>query len=326
MNIPTKLKKGSHIRIIAPSRSMSMLGAESKQEAIKKLEDFCFKLSYAKHVDETDEFISSSVESRISDIHDAFADKTVDGILTVIGGYNSNQLLRSIDYDLLTKNPKILCGFSDITAIGNAITAKSNFITYTGPHFSSWAIRHGFEYSIEYFKKCCMSNEPYELVPSDVWSDDLWFINQEKRDFIKNEGHWVLNEGSAKGRTVGSHARCLSALQGTDFWPGFKDTILLMEEDSETSPQLFDRILQSFIHLPDFSGVKGIIIGRFQKESKMTKELLTKIIHTKPELKNIPIIGNIDMGHTLPLATLPIGGEVEMSANGSKSKILVTIH
>ena len=326
MNIPKKLAKGSHIRVISPSRSMGLLSEVSKQEAVKKLEDFGFKLSFGKHVDEKDEFNSSSVASRVEDIHDAFSDKAVDGILTVIGGYNSNQLLSYLDYDLISKNPKILCGFSDITAIGNAITAKSNFITYTGPHFSSWAIKHGFEYSIEYFMKCCMSDEPYELVASDVWSDDPWFIDQEKRDFIKSEGYWVMNAGTAKGQTIGSHGRCLSALQGTQYWPGFKDSILLMEEDTETSPALFDRILQSFIHLPDFGGVKGILIGRFQKDSKMTSELLAKIIKTKPELNNVPVIANVNFGHTLPLATLPIGGEIEISTTAENPKIVVTKH
>ena len=305
---------------------MGLLTLNSRNAATERLEKNGFKVSFGKHIDEKDEFYSSSVASRVEDIHDAFQDKTVDGILTVIGGYNSNQLLSYIDYGLLAKNPKVLCGFSDITAISNAITAKSNFITYTGPHFSSWAIKHGFEYSIDYFMKCCASDTPYELFASDVWSDDPWFTNQEKRNFIKNEGYWVMNQGNAKGRTIGSHGRCLSALQGTQYWPRFKDTILLIEEDAETSPALFDRILQSFIHLPDFPGVKGIIIGRFQKNSKMTKKLLAKIISTKPELKNIPIIGNANLGHTLPSATLPIGGEVEIFATGEEVRIVVITH
>ena len=273
-----------------------------------------------------DEFSSSSVASRIADIHEAFSDASVDGILTVIGGYNSNQLLKHLDYDLLAKNPKILCGFSDVTALGNAIMAKSKFITYTGPHFSSWAIKYGFDYSIEYFKKCCMSNEPYELIASDVWSDDPWFVNQEDRDFLKNEGYWIINPGIGQGRSVGSHTRCLSALQGTEFWPGLNNSILLLEEDFETNPQLFDRLLQSFIHLPDFKGVKGILVGRFQRNSEMTRELLTKIISTKPEIANIPVIANVNFGHTLPLATLPIGGELKIMADAGGARIFVMSH
>jgi muramoyltetrapeptide carboxypeptidase LdcA involved in peptidoglycan recycling len=326
MNIPNKLKKGSHIRVIAPSRSMGLLSDEVKKAAISRFNKKGFRLSFGKHVDETDEFYSSSIKSRIEDLHEAFSDTDVDGILTVIGGYNSNQMLKYIDYDLLAKNPKIFCGFSDVTAIANAITTKSNFITYTGPHFSSWAIKYGFEYSIDNFIKCCMSDESFELFPSSEWSDDPWYMDQEKREFIKNEGYWTINSGKAKGRTVGSHVRCLSALQGTEYWPNLENTILLLEEDAETNPPLFDRLLQSLIQLPDFSGVKGIIIGRFQKDSKMTKEKLHKIIKEKPELDSIPIVANVNFGHTLPLATLPIGGEIEIEVSENKAKIVILKH
>ena len=153
---PIKLKPGGHIRVIAPVRSLKLLSESSKQEAINRLERAGFKISFAKNVNEIDEFNSSSVESRIEDLHEAFSDKKVDAILTVIGGYNSNQLLQYLDYNLIAKNPKIICGFSDVTALNNAITAKTGMITYIGPHFSSWGMKHGFEYSEEFFKKCCM--------------------------------------------------------------------------------------------------------------------------------------------------------------------------
>src|SRR3990167_6612512 len=98
MNIPKKLTKGAHIRIIAQAGSMGLLTLNSRNAATERLEKNGFKVSFGKHIDENDEFYSSSVASRVEDIHDAFQDKTVDGILTVIGGYNSNQLLSYIDY------------------------------------------------------------------------------------------------------------------------------------------------------------------------------------------------------------------------------------
>jgi len=323
---PRKIKKGAHIRIIAPARSLKLLSETTIKEACDRLEGFGFKLSFGKHVSEIDEFNSSSIESRIEDLHDAFADKTVDAILTVIGGYNSNQLLQYIDYELIAQNPKIICGFSDVTVLANAITAKTGMITYLGPHFSSWGMKYGFEYSLENFAKCCMEEIPFDLLPSKEWSDDPWYIDQEKRDFITNDGYWILNPGHAIGRVVGGHVRCLNALQGTQYWPGLDDTILILEEDAEISPPLFDRQLQSLVHQLDFNGVKGILIGRFQKETKMTREILEKIISTKPELKNLPIIANIDFGHTTPLATLPVGGSLEIMAMADNVKIRVIEH
>jgi muramoyltetrapeptide carboxypeptidase LdcA involved in peptidoglycan recycling len=325
MQVPKKLKKGDHIRVIAPSRSMGLLSDDVKKTAIERLEAYGFKLSFGKNVDETDEFLSSSISSRVDDLHEAFADKNVDGILTVIGGYNSNQMLDYIDYELLKNNPKVFCGFSDITAIANAITTKSDFITYSGPHFSSWAIKKGFEYSVEYFEKCCMNENSFDLLPSDKWSDDPWYLDQENRDFMDNEGHWIIQGGASEGKTIGSHARCLSALQGTQYWPDLKDSILFIEEDAETNIQVFDRLVQSYIQLPGFSGVKGILIGRFQKGSKVTREILTEVIKSKKELQDLPVIANVNFGHALPIATLPIGGQISIDTSKSNA-ITVTQH
>ena len=323
---PKKLKIGDHIRVIAPSRSMGILSDKTKQEAIDNLEKAGFKLSFGKNVYETDEFNSSSIESRIEDLHEAFLDKSVDAILTVIGGYNSNQLLEYIDYNIIAENPKIICGFSDITALANAITAKTGMITYIGPHYSTWAMKKGFDYSADNFFRCCLNNDAFDLSSSKEWSDDAWYINQENRNFIKNTGYWVLNKGYAFGRIIGGHVRCLNALQGTEYWPSLDDSILILEEDEEINPQLFDRELQSLIHQKDFSGVKGILIGRFQKETKMTKDLLIKIINTKKQLENIPIIANVDFGHTAPLVTWPIGGSLEIFADENDFRIRVIEH
>ena len=324
--IPKKIAKGSHIRVIALSRSMSLLSQEVIDIATKRLTNFGFIVSFGKNVYEKDEFMSSSVESRIQDLHEAFVDDTIDAIFTVIGGYNCNQLLSYIDYNLIKTNPKILCGFSDITAVANAITVMTGMITYTGPHYSSWAMLKGFDYSIENFEKCLMQKDSYFLTPSKDWSDDPWFLDQENRQMIQNEGYWVINEGQEIGKTVGAHFRCLGALQGTKYMPKLQDSIILLEEDEEINPQIFDRQLQSLIHQEDFSGVKGILIGRFQKNSNMTRNLLQEIISKKTELKNIPIIANVNFGHTTPTSTLPIGGVVEIISKGKIATIKVIEH
>jgi muramoyltetrapeptide carboxypeptidase LdcA involved in peptidoglycan recycling len=323
---PKKLKKGDHIRVIAPVRSMAIIGDDCKKIAIERFKKLGLKISFGKHIDEIDEFNSSSIESRIDDLHNAFSDNEVDAIFTVIGGYNSNQLLQYIDYGLVAENPKIICGFSDVAVLANALTAKTGMITYLGPHFSSWGMKLGFEHSLEYFIKCCMENSSFNIIPSKDWSDDLWFMDQEKREFIKNNGFWIMNEGHAVGRIVGGHVRCINALQGTDYWPNLEDSILILEEDEEINPSLFDRQLQSLIHQSDFSGVRGILIGRFQKKTNMTKDLLHKIISTKKELKSIPVIANLDIGHTTPQIIIPVGGSMEIFANSDNYKIKIIEH
>lgn len=306
--IPSKLQRGDLVRVIAPSRSLQLISEETKQIANKRFEDMGLTLSFGKHVNEIDDFASSSIESRIEDLHGAFADKSVKAIVTVIGGFNSNQLFRSIDWNLIKNNPKILCGYSDITALNNAIYAKTGLVTYSGPHYSTFGQKLHFDYSLEYFKKCLLSNEPFELQPSKEWSDDAWYMDQDKRELVSNEGYLVIHEGEAGGTIVGANLCTFNLLHGTEYMPSLQDSILFIEDDYESVPHTFDRDLQSLIHQPGFEGVKGIVIGRFQKASKMTNSLLKQIIETKRELKNLPVIANVDFGHSDPKITFPVGG------------------
>ena len=150
-----------------------------------------FKLSFGKHIEEKDEFLSSSIASRLEDFHEAFRDKNVRAVITVIGGFNSNQLLRYLDWNLIKNNPKIFCGFSDITVLNNAIYAKTGLVSYSGPHYSSFGQELYFDYTLDYFKKCLFFEEPFEISPSKQWSDDAWYINQKERNLIKNNGFWL---------------------------------------------------------------------------------------------------------------------------------------
>ena len=151
-----------------------------------------------------------------------------------------------------------------------------------------------------------------ELLPSKEWSDDPWYRDQQNREFIKNEGFWQIQKGSAEGTIIGGNL-CTYILQlGTPFCPKFeKNTILFIEDDELSDLPTFDRNLQALINQEDFKNVKGLIIGRFQKGSKITRESLEFILN-KAELKNMPIIANIDMGHTTPIATIPLGGQARI--------------
>lgn len=116
---PNKLKNGDEVRIVAPSMSLSTIEPENIDLATQKLESLGLKVTFGKHVYENDIFLSSSIQSRIDDLHQAFLDENVKGILAVRGGSNANQLLKYLDYDLIKQNPKVFCGYSDITALQN---------------------------------------------------------------------------------------------------------------------------------------------------------------------------------------------------------------
>ncbi|MGM9989034.1 MAG: S66 peptidase family protein [Bacillaceae bacterium] len=327
--IPVKLKRGDEIRVIAPSRSMGILSEDTIQIACNRLEENGFRISFSKHCKEIDEFYSSSVEARVADLHEAFLDTNVKGILTVIGGFNSNQLLRHLDYELIRNNPKIICGYSDITALANAIYTKTGLVTYSGPHFSTFGMKHGFEYTQTYFDNCLLQQQPFDVAISTQWSDDVWYINQEEREYIPNDGYTILNEGKATGTIIGGNLCTLNLLQGTSYMPSLENSILFLEDDDlvgDLFPIEFDRNLQSLIHTDGFEGVKGIVIGRCQKVCEITKTKLEKIIHTKKELRYIPVIYGADFGHTSPMITFPIGGTAEITAENGVVAIKIVEH
>ncbi|CAH1058946.1 S66 family peptidase [Paenibacillus pseudetheri] len=321
---PNKLKPGDELRIISPARSLSLIAAEQRKIAKEQLQKLGFRISFSVNSFEKDDFVSSSIESRVEDLHEAFLDPNVKGILTTIGGFNSNQLLRFIDYSIIAGHPKRLCGYSDITALSNAIYAKTGLVTYSGPHFSSFAMLHDNEYTTEYFRKLMMDNKEIVVKPSKHWSDDEWYRDQENRVFIRNEGPFIINDGEAKGTIIGGNLCTLNLLQGTEYMPSLKNSILFLEDDYESSPATFDRDLQSLIHQPDFQHVKGLVIGRFQQGSRMTKNLLIKIITSKEELSDIPVIADVDFGHTSPMITFPVGGQASLRAYGVRVELRIS--
>ncbi len=213
MLIPKKLQPGDEIRVIAPSRSLSIISEENIILATEKLQQLGLRVSFSQHCKECDIFSSSSIQSRVDDIHTAFSDKNVAAIFTAIGGFNVNQILPYLDYELIKSNPKILCGYSDITALTNAMTAKTGLVTYSGPHFSTWGMKKEFEYNLEYFKKCLMDESMLDIIPSQTWSDDAWFIDQENRDIRENSGFIVMNHGEAEGKIIGGNLCTLNLLQ-----------------------------------------------------------------------------------------------------------------
>ncbi len=324
-----KLKKNDTIRVIAPALSLSIIGDTNIELAKQRLENQGYTISFAEHCFEKDHFNSSSIQSRIRDIHAAFYDKQVQAILTAIGGFNSNQLLPFIDFELIKQNPKILCGFSDITALANAIFARTGLVTYSGLHFSTFAMQKEFEYNQEYFDKCLVNCEPYEVIASPSFSDDAWYIHQEQRKILPNHGFWSINHGTASGTIVGGNLSTLALLFGTKYMPSLKDTIVFLEDDELTKEDTgvtFDDKLHSLMQQPDADCIRGIVIGRFQLQSEISRDKIEFMIRSNPKLTHIPIIANVDFGHTNPLVTFPIGGTARISVEEDSVTIVISEH
>ncbi len=318
-----RLKPGDEIRVIAPSASMAIVKEKQLEIAENRMKQLGFQVTYARNVHNHDEFYSTSIEDRIQDLHEAFRAPKVKAILTAIGGYNANQLLHKIDYEIIRENPKIFCGYGDTTALNLAIYQKTGLVTYSGPHFSTFGVKHGIEYTMEMFLNAVTNDAPYEIYPSSHWSDDPWYKDQEDREWVQQDEYLVIQTGETEGRLVGGNLSTLNLLQGTNNMPSLKDAILFIEEDSESHPQDFERKLQSLLQQSDAKDIKAILIGRAQKEANMTEQALRKIIATKSEIVHLPIIANVNFGHVHPMATLPIGARATVAAAANDCEIFV---
>ena len=311
------------MRVIAPSCSLAMIGEENRRIADERFADLGLRLSFGRHVEECDEFTSSAIESRVADLHDAFADPGVRAILTVIGGYNANQLLPSIDWDLIAANPKVFCGYSDITALSCAMLARAGLVTFSGPHYSTFGMRRHFDQTLAWFVAAVMTGQSFAVDPAVTWSDDAWFLDQENRDIRPNDGFWVMAEGQAEDRLVGGNLCTFNLLQGTEYMPDLTDTIVFVEDDVESSVATFDRDLTSLTQQTGFGGVRGLLIGRFQRAMGLSRDTLRSILASKRELVGIPVVANLDFGHTDPLLTLPVGGDAGIDARDDLAGVTI---
>lgn len=304
-----KLKKGDHIRVVSPSSSIQSIGGfEANLVAKETLEELGFDLSFSSNYFERDLFDSASIASRVEDLHEAFADESVDAILATIGGYNSNELLPYLNYDLIAQNPKIFCGYSDTTALLNAIYAKTSMQTYMGPSYSSFKMKEGQAYQTEAWLRA-VTQDNYDLVPSQEWSSDPWYDPTQPRHFMPTE--WkVYNPGQASGIAIGGNLSTFALLRGTPYAPQVENYVLFVEEAEGYPPEHFLRELAALLQA--YPNPQAVIIGRFPKECQMTEDLLLAILDKHPILQTLPVLYDVDFAHTQPLFTITIGGQVTL--------------
>lgn len=304
-----RLKIGDHIRVVSPSSSIERIGGFEANVAVKeKLEALGFRLSFSEHYFENDIFDSAPIASRVADLEAAFANETVDAILTTIGGFNCNELLPYLDFDLIAQNSKIFCGYSDTTALLNAIYAKTGMQTYMGPAYSSFKMEQGQQYQTTSWLNA-VTQDTYQLTPSLEWSSDAWYLPNAPRTFYPTE--WkVYNPGQASGIAIGGNISTLNLLTGTEFAPRPDKYVLFLEEAEDDDYLIIARHLTALLQA--YPNPQAVVFGRFPKETKLTEEILLTILDKHPILKKVPVLYDLDFAHTQPLFTITIGGQVEI--------------
>jgi muramoyltetrapeptide carboxypeptidase len=233
----------------------------------------------------------------------------------------SNQLLKHIDFDIVKKNPKIFCGYSDISVLHYAFHKKSRLITFYGPaamtQFGDYP--RLLHHTVEYFLKAVCNNKPISTIsPSKEWTDE--FLDWSKKLDIKrarrmrpNKGFEWLSEGKAKGPIIGGCLSSIIHLRGTDFWPSHKGCIMFLETPEGQDPSKGEPLSNIDSYLTDlelsgvFDEIKGLIFGRaFGYSEEDTNKLKSILINVGDEY-SFPILYGADIGHTDPMITIPLG-------------------
>lgn len=295
---PTRLKKGDTIGLISPASSPDDLS--KVEESTKYFEKLGYKVKVGKNVGNYLGYLAGTDDKRLEDLHSMFSDKTVKAIMCLRGGYGAFRLLDKINYKMIQKNPKIFVGYSEITALQNAIFSKTGLITFAGPMPAVDFVNNISPFTEEWFWKVVTSNKKIGKVK---------YPENSKMPFI--------NKGTADARILGGNLAVFSSMLGTDFFPDLKDKILLLE-DIDEKPYKIDRMLNQLRLAKVFKGLKGVILGRFvecyeQDPNKKTLSLGEVIEHYFKVLK-IPTIYTFPHGHIKDFITIPIGLKIGLNA------------
>lgn len=293
MIIPKKLKKGDIIGVVAPSNPITGENIEEIRKAKEIVEKDGFKVKFSKNLFSNTNGYSSTAKEKAEDINRMFADKEVKMIWCAKGGENSNTTFEYLDYDLIGKNSKIICGYSDITSLTNIITQKTGLVTFNGTNFKTIATDET-SYSYE------------EAIKRFV--DGSLEVGKE------NEKYQTIIPGVAEGNLIGGNLSLIRGLVAGKYKIDFMDKILFIEElGFETGPSLVSNYLAYMKQNGVFEQIKGIWIGNYEHESGITLEkILQDIIGDK---YNKPIIKSNNFGHVETKTVIPIGTKAKIDTN-----------
>ena len=300
---PKRLKAGDTIGLVCPAAPA--FNRETVQVAVESMQALGFKVKMGKNIWKRYGYLAGTDEERAGDINDMFADTTVSGILCVHGGWGCARLLPLLNYDLIRKNPKVIVGYSDVTALLLGIHAQTGLVTFHGPVGSStWN-----DFSVKYFKKVFMEAEKVKYENPTAKGDNLTQVD----DRIN-----TINKGVARGKLLGGNLTVLCHILGSKYTPDFKNTIIFCE-DVEEQPYSVDRMINHLKLCGAFEAMNGFVFGKCTKcepgsgsYGSLTLEDLWED-HIKPTKK--PAFTGAMIGHINNKFTIPIGIEAEINAD-----------
>ncbi|NLZ47967.1 MAG: LD-carboxypeptidase [Clostridiales bacterium] len=328
MSYVPKLKIGDNIGIFSPSSPITCSCPKRFERAKKYLQDKGFKIIEGNLTGKHDFYRSGNIQERAEELNELIRNPKVRCIMSTIGGMNSNSILPYIDYESFKKDPKIIIGYSDVTAILLAIYAQTGISTYYGPALvaSFGELPPFVDYTYKYFKEITMDDTktPHVLDMPKYWTDE--YINWETQDRSKekHENSWItVYDGVARGRIIGGNLNTMAGIWGSKYMPEIKEGDILFIEDSLKNIATIERSFSLLKLNGVFDKVSGIILGKHElfddlNTGRKPYEVLLEVLGDK----KLPFIADFDCCHTHPMFTLPIGATIELNATEKKVSII----
>jgi len=300
MIIPERLKKGDTIGVVAPSDPVIGKSIEEIKRAKTKIEALGFKVAFSEHLFSNTNGYSASPQEKAQDINQMFKNKEIKMIWCAKGGENSNTIFEYLDYETIKQNPKIICGYSDITSITNMIAERAGLITYNGTNFKTIATDET-DFSLQEIVK--------RLVEGNT-------------ELGKREDYTVLREGVAEGRLIGGNLCLTHGMVCGKYSIDFTGKILFIEElGFETDPALASNFLYYMKQNGVFEKINGLWIGNYEHETGIPLEKI--VLEVLRNQYSFPIIKSNNFGHIEQKIVIPIGTKAKITTNEPKKITLL---
>lgn len=288
---PRRLKRGDVIGLITPG---SYITDTALEKAVSNLEALGFRVKLGQNIRARHGFVAGTDEQRLSDLHDMFSDQEVAGIWCARGGYGCSRLLPMLDYKLIRRHAKVLIGYSDITALIQAIHQQTGLVGFHGPVAASDMT----DYTAHYFSEVVMEGRaPLVISRPGVSAAD------------ETNPSFVIREGQCRGVLAGGNLSLLAALSGTPYALDATHKLLFVEEVGE-APYRIDRMLTQLKQSTDIKAASGLAFGIFSDceatdpESSLS---LRQTLEGQIAGLGIPSDYGHQIGHIADLCTLPVG-------------------
>ncbi len=314
---PKALQPGDTIMFVAPAGD---LNRERTELAIKTLRDLGYEVRVPDDLYRKLSYLAGDDETRAAELMRAFTDPEVDAVFPGTGGYGVTRMLDLLDYDVIAENPKILIGFSDITALHIAIHQRTGLVTFHTPN-PLWGL--GSDNGLhplagKYFWRTLLASE-YEDTETPGFAYDFTGYD-DVEPVVK------LTSGKATGRMIGGNLSLVAAMMGTPFEIETEGKILFLEDVGE-APYRVDRMLRQLESGGKLDNLAGAVMGYFTRRSRdddpdegeWTQD---DIIRQYFEDRDYPVLMRVPVGHVRWNTTFPVGGLVEIDADAGTLKLL----